>query len=174
MAEKIDEIEIKLSKDKVFAFEESVGELNYKVLKIAKDLGYILPRVDVVFENGVYQLLYGRHFEDGTTYCKNYGGHTRSRLAYDFYDVLECNLWNYHVAEPKVSWIPIQDVELVAPRREGMIRLKENLLYLPKNMQLKFMEDNDLVFHEYYDNYGYSHKDLWLREDFELSRNLPF
>ncbi len=151
MAKKIDEIEIDLSFADLYGHDFCLDDLNCKVLGFLIDQArYVLPGVDVVLNNGVYQLLYG----EKEPFYKNYAGHSRSRASLDNELFLKCNLWDKHAVKPFRSfpekrWVKISEMELKdfrEPTRLG--RVQRNMSYLPENLANRFMEDNGLILDE--------------------------
>ena len=148
MAEKIDEIELDLGKVRLDGWQFRYCPLNVKALRIARDLGHQLPRVDVIERGGIYRLVYGCVEE--TSEEDNYGGHSRSRLAFEDERLLECNLFDDHRSDPgmygqEVEFIPISEMFPRVYWTQLGDQLQKTLGHLPEAIRNKFMEENDLV-----------------------------
>jgi len=146
MAKKIGEIELSLQKDALEGWEETYNSLNVKLLNEARQLGHILPRVDVMKENGLYRIVFGRALD-----LKNYGGHSRAIVALQRGEVLRCNIYDGHRDEPNLSktLIVYRPIETLKPREDlgwrALERIKDNLDFLPKDIVKWFMRENGLV-----------------------------
>jgi len=145
MFKKIDEISIDPAI--IEGHDSFLDKLNIEFLGLAIKEGCFFPRVDVVFEDGVYRLVYGEY----KFASENYGGHSRSRVALDNGSFLECNLWDGHSVKPfgkysEKKWVKIVGMDLMEFRNwERLVRVKNNLSYLPNDLVKTFMDKNDLV-----------------------------
>ena len=144
MAEKIGEIELDLREVVLEGFQEYYCPLNVKALRVGGELGYQLPRVDVVKKNGVYRLVFGPAWDSEKEY--NYGGHSRSRLALEDGILLSCDIFNNHRECPRnLIYRPIEEIQAKIRGRAVEFQLRRTLEYLPKEIMEKFIMENDLV-----------------------------
>ena len=132
-----------LNPEVVEGWEDFYDLLNVEVLRVSRQLGFRLPRVDVVQENGLYRLVYGM-----AESLENYGGHSRAVLALQEGDLLGCRVLDGHrLRVPEtIHYHPISDlIPRQRPTGAGLKRLKENLDFLPNNIREKFIKEHSLV-----------------------------
>ncbi len=141
-------IEIDLEKDILEGWQRFYDSLNVSVLRLAKERGHRFPPVDVVFEEGVYRLVFGAGSDDERI---NYGGHSRGVLALQDRFPLLCRVLAAHRTDPPkedphVRYRPIQEIP---PERktgaDALYRLNKNLQFLPARLRKKFIKENSLV-----------------------------
>lgn len=146
---KIGELELDLGRDVLEGWENPYDLLNVEILNKARDLGHVLPRVDVVNENGIYRIRFGRR-EDFLE-VENYGGHSRAIVALYRQEVLRCSLYESHADDPSKSnssiiYRPISEFPGVSNFGfKSLQRLKGNLNFLPEEFRKEFMKKYDLV-----------------------------
>ncbi|MEK6885457.1 MAG: hypothetical protein AABX17_00655 [Nanoarchaeota archaeon] len=149
-------IRLNLERDILEGWEHFYDSLNVGVLRLARNCGQEFPPVDVVREEGIYRLVFGL---EGEWWNKNnYGGHSRSILAFQDKYLLSCRVLPAHRKDPKLfkdeSRYPSRDIEYI-PIREmqplrnistrALGRLKTNLQFLPVELRERFMAENDIV-----------------------------
>ena len=151
-------IKLNLEKDILEGFEHFYDTLNVEVLRIARKCGHKFPPVDIVQEEKIYRLVLGRG-PDEEGY--NYGGHSRSILAYQDKYLLDCRIlpaqrknprdekdYNYYPLR-EIKYIPIKEMQ---PERkitsDLLYRLNENLQFLPDKLRKRFIEENNLAVSE--------------------------
>jgi hypothetical protein len=141
MVKKLDEINLNLGKERVLGWH-SIDRLNFEVLTLAREMGHVLPRVDVVFEDRVYRLLFGNEFSE------NYGGHTRAKVAFETDGELRCNLFDAHMASSAyiAKYQHIKDLPFADDNKCNIkYKLKKNLDYLPVLVANRFIVDNNFI-----------------------------
>jgi hypothetical protein len=152
MAKKIRKIEIDLQKEVLEGWEPFYNSLNVSILKEARKLGFVLPRVDVVKQNSIYRLRFGRR--DDFLEVDNYGGHTRAIVALQRGENLECNLYENHRDDPAKATKPI--IYRSIKTLQGVLdlhgrsleRIKANLDFLPEDVRARFLKEYNLVMDE--------------------------
>jgi len=150
----IENIELNLERDRLEGWEPFYDSLNVEVLRIAKKCGSRFPPVNIVREDGVYRLVFGMGPEEE---WGNYGGHSRSVLAFQDKSVLPCRILPAHYLSPKyepgqdhpsldVYYRPISEIK---PQRiftaDSLFRLNENLQRIPAELRERFLKQNSLV-----------------------------
>lgn len=135
-------IELDLQKDILEGWEKFYDALNVKLLRIARSLGHQFPPVNVVFENGVYQLEFSfGNFE---------GGHSRAVLALQENYPLKCTIIPRHLSDIEDGWGNVfRRIQDIPPERKtdryALERLNRNLGFLPYDIRQQFIEENSLI-----------------------------
>lgn len=148
-------IELSLERDRLEGWEPFYDSLNVEVLRIARSCGHKFPPVDVVLEEGIYRLALGWGPREE---WENYGGHSRSVLAFQDKYPLVCRVlprhyinYKYYKDKPNhplqdLRFIPISEIK---PQRiltvDSLSRLNRNLNNLPAELRKIFLNQHDLV-----------------------------
>ena len=148
-------LELNLEKDILEGWEHFYDNLNVEVLRIARRLDHKFPPVDIVREEKGYRLAFGRDY-DGE--WNNYGGHSRSVLAFQDKYLLSCRVLPDHRKNPKdhkdTQYYPVLNIQFCAIQNmrskrittaDSLTRLNENLQFLPIKLREKFIEENSLI-----------------------------
>ncbi|MFC2137928.1 hypothetical protein ACFLTE_07120 [Bacteroidota bacterium] len=116
MVEILNEINLDLNKNKLYGHERPK-----RASKVAKYIkmnlsGSVPPKTEVIYKNGIYQIVYGRKKDssglDFANDTYNYAGHNRAIAHWISGHKLGCVLLDGHRASPPLEFFPVKDIAL--------------------------------------------------------------
>ena len=137
MSRKIGEVDLEWSRDKLSGYQRTYCPMVVDVMMEAIRLGYDLPRVDVVFKDGIYQIRYWADSEEDMI-NRNNGGHHRA-LAYMFKrKTLRCNLFDEYCEDPPLL-LPVwrmKELKII-----DVMRVNNSLSYFTNDVRARIVAD---------------------------------